>query len=88
MLPDAVSKDRDTMAFLLRIGLRKEIDDLPFLIVCARSLARVQQTWKAQGQSGRVMACIPPLPLWLWRPSKPRRGMLRRGMPDQPCWMR
>ena len=49
LLPEDVCKDRDAMAFLLRIGLRKEIDDLPFLIMCARSLARVQQTWKAQG---------------------------------------
>jgi hypothetical protein len=51
LLPYAVAKDKDAVGFLVKLGLRSEIDDLPFLIICAKSLARVQQVWKAQGDA-------------------------------------
>ncbi len=48
LFPYAVAKDKDTVGFLVKLGLRSEIDDLSFLIICAKSLARVQQMWKTQ----------------------------------------
>jgi hypothetical protein len=56
LLPEKVAADKDTLRFLERLGLRKEIDDLPFFITCARSLARLQQVWRVQGDACGVTA--------------------------------
>jgi len=56
LLAEAASRDKDAMAFLEKLGLRNDIQDLPFLIVCARALARVQGVWKAQGDGCGVTA--------------------------------
>ena len=55
LLPQAVAENREELLFLEKLGLRKDIQDLPFLIMCARSLARVQQVWKAQGDASGVI---------------------------------